>query len=101
MTPAQMGSHRASYINAILIQSRGVARNPPCGACAADRPGLRPFPECRRIQGHFGGCCGNCKWRDHAARCTARNIESDDEDGDEQAIVLAAGAGADNPIVLD
>jgi Protein of unknown function (DUF3716) len=84
-----------------------VARNPPCGACAADRPGLRPFPEYRHIQGHFGGCCGNCKWRDHAARYTARNIESDDdsssddEDGDEQAVVLMAGAGADNPIVLD
>jgi Protein of unknown function (DUF3716) len=106
ITPAQVGSHRASYINAILVQSRGVAVNPPCDACAANRPGLRPFPECRRVPGHFKGCCGNCKWRDHAIRCTARDNESDDEsssdgDGDEQAVVLAAGARVDNPIVLD
>jgi hypothetical protein len=29
------------------------------------RQGLCPFPECRHTLGHFGGCCGNCKWRDH------------------------------------
>ncbi|RFU74034.1 hypothetical protein TARUN_8213 [Trichoderma arundinaceum] len=22
------------------------------------------------FQGHFGGSCGNCKWRDYAARCS-------------------------------
>jgi hypothetical protein len=44
ITPTQVGSHRPSYINAILIQSRGTAMQPACEACTATRPGLRPFP---------------------------------------------------------
>jgi hypothetical protein len=24
--------------------------------------------------GHFRGACGNCKWRDHSARCNASTI---------------------------
>jgi hypothetical protein len=81
ITPDQVGSHRPSYINAILIQSRGAAAQPACGACAAARPGLRPFPECRRVAGHFGGACANCKWRDHGSRCSVRD-EDEDEGGD-------------------
>ena len=82
ITPAQVNSHRSLYINAILIQSRGVALNPSCAACDSG-PGLRPFPECRRVPGHFGGCCGNCKWRDHAISCTARyNKDNDKDDND-------------------
>lgn len=74
----QVASQRPSYINALLIQSRGVLVAPPCAACA--RPGgMSPFPECRRVPGHFGGCCANCKWRDHAARCTTRDNDSDDD----------------------
>src|SRR5204862_6690727 len=23
--------------------------------------------------GHFGGACANCKWRDHAPRCSVRD----------------------------
>ncbi|KAF2228379.1 hypothetical protein EV356DRAFT_581615 [Viridothelium virens] len=38
-----------------------------CNDCA--RKGLHPFPECRRVRGHFGGCCANCKWQDHAKSC--------------------------------
>ena len=64
----QIGSHRPSYINAILIQSRGTEAIPPCEHCLADRD--RPFPSCRRTAGHFGGCCANCKWRDWGSRCT-------------------------------
>ena len=93
ITPAQVGSHRPSYINAILIQSRGQLVAGMCSACRATRPGLRPFPECRRLPGHFGGCCGNCKWRDHAARCTTRDdnvVELDSDDDDD-------GHHSDNP----
>lgn len=69
ITEAQVRTARHSYINAILIQSRGVLTAPPCAACL--RPnGLRPFPRCVHAPGHFGSCCGNCKWRDHAARCS-------------------------------
>ena len=63
-TPAQVATQRPSYINALLIQSRGVAVNPACSACVRSQSmsvdGLaRPFPACRRLAGHFGGCCGN------------------------------------------
>ena len=75
ITPVQLGSHRPSYVNAVLIQSRGRTRAVRCTECR--RRGLTPFPECRRLRGHFGGCCANCKWRDHGARC--RFV---DEDGD-------------------
>jgi hypothetical protein len=70
---------RPSYLNAVLIQSRGTI-GMTCEACALD-PNRGPFPECRRTKGHFEGCCGNCKWRDHAARCSVRMTgeESDDE----------------------
>ena len=56
--PEQVGLHRASYINGILIQSRGIVQDPPCVQCVQQ---LRLFTECRRVPGHFGGCCGNCK----------------------------------------
>ncbi|OJD25449.1 hypothetical protein ACJ73_03181 [Blastomyces percursus] len=42
---------------------------------------LRPFPECRRLSGHFGGACGNCKWRDHAIRYSVR------DDGDAVEVI--------------
>jgi len=68
ITIAQVQSNRPSYITAILIQRAGVVH--PQGDCLnCQRRGLRPFTECRRTQGHFGGCCGNCKWRDHARQC--------------------------------
>jgi len=61
---------------------------------------MSPFTECRRTLGHFGGACGNCKWRDHASRCSLANkndgrvIElSDDDDGDDDELaVVPAGA---------
>jgi hypothetical protein len=78
ITPQQLGTHRPSYVNAILIQRAGVLVPAGCSEC--QRRGLTPFPECRRVVGHFGGACGNCKWRDHAARC--RTIEPDEGDSD-------------------
>ena len=69
ITANQIGSHRQSYVNAILIKSRGRAVQTACDQCLGRR-GLRPFPECRRLPGHFGGCCANCKWPDHAVRCS-------------------------------
>jgi hypothetical protein len=97
-------------VNAILIQSRGVVQNPPCAACAGG-PGLRPFPECRRVPGHFGGSCRNCKWRDHVARYTACDNDDDDDssdssddDSDVEIVGVRAiegpGTAAADPIVL-
>lgn len=113
--PSQVGMHRPSYINAILIQSRGVAGEQPCDACRRARTGPRPFPECRRVAGHFGGACANCKWRDHASRCSVRGDEDDDVvvigerrlgppgpgDGDEQGGNGGGdGSSRENAIVL-
>ena len=53
---------------------------PACEACTATHPELRPFPKCRRVAGHFGGACANCKWRDHGARCFVRDDSSDEGD---------------------
>ena len=78
----QLNSCHPSYINAVLIQSRERPENPACTACCT-APGLCPFPQCVRAPGHFGGACGNCKWRDHAARCSVRDRDQDGDD-DEQ-----------------
>ncbi|KAF1814162.1 hypothetical protein P152DRAFT_412723, partial [Eremomyces bilateralis CBS 781.70] len=77
----QILSHRPSYINAILIQSRGTAAPTACTECV--RRGLTPFPECRRAIAHFSDCCGNCKWRDHGTRCSWDN-SSDEESSEEE-----------------
>jgi hypothetical protein len=70
------------YINAILIQSRRASRtgDDACFQCHTN-PDRGPFPECRSIDGHFGGCYGNCKWRDHAARCTLTFAQPDSDEG--------------------
>ena len=68
ITEEQFSSGRLSYINAILIQSRGVLAIKPCKKCE-DTPNRGPFTECRTMRDQWGGCCGNCKWRDWQARC--------------------------------
>jgi Protein of unknown function (DUF3716) len=78
ITPQQLATHRPSYVNAVLIQRAGVLIPAGCSEC--QRRGLRPFPECRRVVGHFGSACGNCKWRDHGARC--RIVPPPDQEGE-------------------
>ncbi|KAF2841139.1 hypothetical protein M501DRAFT_989695 [Patellaria atrata CBS 101060] len=104
ITPEQIGSHRQSYVNGILIQSRGGDVD-PCAACRTRD--FRPFLSCHRAEGHFGGTCANCKWRDHAARCSVRAGGPDEPA--QGARVLGPGSGVDgadgtapgNAIVLD
>ncbi|PKS06113.1 hypothetical protein jhhlp_007947 [Lomentospora prolificans] len=120
--PAQVFTMRPSYINALLIQSRGQVSTPPCTECQRLRAGAqdrlnRPFPVCVRTPGHFGGACGNYKWRDHAARCMPGDDQGgDDEMGDDgmggggrvrtrrtqgrYPALPAAGSSSENPIVL-
>ncbi|OTA95620.1 hypothetical protein M434DRAFT_9675 [Hypoxylon sp. CO27-5] len=74
----QIASMRDSYVNALLIASRGGAVPRPCRACRQQAllypDGYsRPFPVCTKLRGHFGGSCASCKFRDHAARCTVRD----------------------------
>jgi len=69
---------RDSYVNAWLIQSRGARASVPCTKCQQQMDldpdsYAKPFPYCIRLPGHFGGCCGNCKWPDAAIRCSVRD----------------------------
>ena len=77
--PCQIGQHRASYINAILIQSQGQPPPQACTQCQSPCPGLRPFPVCHSLRGHFGGSCGNCKWRDYGSQCSLVRRLSEDK----------------------
>lgn len=109
MTGGQVLQHRVSYITALLIQSRGQVELNPCTGCQRR---MLPFSECRRVPGHFGGCCGNCKWPDHGARCSffdrndrtvrAGTIEllDDDDDDDDGVEEVAAGASRGTAIEL-
>ena len=78
----QIGMHRPSYINAILIQSCGRVVDQPCQWCCGAVLGPRPFPLCRQANGYFGGCCTNCKQPNYASQCTVR-------DGGDNAPMLA------------
>ncbi|KAI1198221.1 hypothetical protein F5X97DRAFT_342744 [Nemania serpens] len=87
VTMRQVRSQRPSYINSFLIQSRGAPVANPCNGCRRAQSmsidGLaRPFPACVRLPGHFGGCCGNCKWRDHASRCSVLDRPNNGDGGD-------------------
>jgi len=65
-TMAQIESGRPSYINAVLIQSRGVENTTACTSC---RRAVRPFDSCVSLEGFWEDCCGNCKWRERNNQC--------------------------------
>lgn len=102
----QLVQHRDSYINALLIQSRGIRMQHPCAACQSTR-GRPVFPECRRVPGAYNGCCANCKWRDHASHCTIQDGQIlmggyNQLQGAQMVIDLVPAIGeAENPINLD
>ena len=73
ITASQIAPQRPSYINALLIQSRGQLAVPARTACRGD-PGLRPFPECRQLPGHFAGCCSNCKTYQNTGIVNIHNV---------------------------
>ena len=68
--PEQVSLYRPSYINGILIQSRGIVQDSPCTRCVQQ---LHFFTECRRVSEHFSGCCKNYKWSDVITFYTIRN----------------------------
>ncbi|PWY62027.1 hypothetical protein BO83DRAFT_326904 [Aspergillus eucalypticola CBS 122712] len=67
----QITMHRASYINALLIQSQGIRPPAPCSRCRDGTGGV--FPEYHHLPGAFGGICANCKWPDAGSSCTVRD----------------------------
>lgn len=107
MQEYQVRSHRPSYINALLIASRGVEQVYPCQHCVRSAIWYggwpRPFPLCIKLRGHFGGSCANCKWPDRAASCSIRDEGSpggDDEDGLPDLPAAAGSGSMDDPINL-
>jgi len=57
-------------VAAWVVQSWGEAAEQPCTNCAE---GKGVFVDCRVFKGLFDGACGNCKKRDHGARCSLSN----------------------------
>jgi len=81
----QINSGRPSYVNAVLIQRAGDNMAPDiCDPCRRRGLGKKVFPECRRLEGYWGDCCGNCKWSDHGIDCTwtGRDVGDNDDGGD-------------------
>nr|RBQ91350.1 hypothetical protein FVER53263_13153 [Fusarium verticillioides] len=82
---------------------RAVLALPGNPVTVMDGQYARPFPYCIRLPGHFGGCCGNCKWPDHAAKCHgqeeagagdgSRGEPNDLADGEDDPVVVS---GDDN-----
>lgn len=74
--PRHIESCRQSYINAILIQSRGTAPRKACDQCldksatGRKKNTVKRFADCRVVKGHFDGCCANCKWSDAGSKCS-------------------------------
>lgn len=68
----QIASQRASYVNGLLIHSRGQDSLKSCDQCADKRVknALGPFLTCRVLVGSFHNCCSNCKWFDTASACS-------------------------------
>ncbi len=80
VTTRQIESGRPSYINAMLIQSRGNLRlREPvmCRSCAQN-PTRGPLTECRVLPNRFNNCCGNCKWRDQLQSCSHTSMLASD-----------------------
>jgi hypothetical protein len=57
-------------VAAWVIQAYGVDMDEPCTNCAE---GKGIFVDCRTLKGLADGACGNCKKRDHNARCSHSN----------------------------
>jgi len=82
----QLKTHRPSYVNAVLIQTRGIVNASPCSMCSLlicrtttnqrilgecrGHPYRGPFLECVSLPYDWSVCCGNCKFRDWAKRCS-------------------------------
>lgn len=76
LTPGWIKGHlldteAPSYINAMLVQSRGALSTVPCDLCV--RLGSNPFVDCVRSPGDFRGACGNCKWRAKTVQCSVQD----------------------------
>ncbi|KAJ9152267.1 hypothetical protein NKR19_g4536 [Coniochaeta hoffmannii] len=72
ITSRQIASQRPSYVNGLLIHSRGEDSPVSCDQCADKRGknALGPFLTCRVLPGNFHNSCSNCKWFDTTSACS-------------------------------
>ncbi|KAK0741788.1 hypothetical protein B0T21DRAFT_119805 [Apiosordaria backusii] len=72
ITARHIAAQRPSYVNGLLIHSRGQDAPVSCNTCAERRSkhSLGPFLECRVLPEFFHGSCSNCKWFDNTSNCS-------------------------------
>lgn len=72
ITARHVASKRPSYVNGLLIHSRGQDAPVSCSQCVErrDKNALGPFLTCRILQGVFHNSCSNCKWFDNTSTCS-------------------------------
>jgi len=72
ITARHIASRRPSYINGLLIHSRGDDAPVSCQQCTERRAkyALGPFLSCRVLPGYFHNSCSNCKWFDNTSLCS-------------------------------
>ncbi|KXX73340.1 hypothetical protein MMYC01_210442 [Madurella mycetomatis] len=72
ITARHIASQRPSYVNGLLIHSRGQDAPVSCLQCTERRAkhALGPFLTCRVLPGSFHDSCSNCKWFDNTSACS-------------------------------
>ncbi|KAK0704906.1 hypothetical protein B0H67DRAFT_603898 [Lasiosphaeris hirsuta] len=72
ITARHIASQRPSYVNGLLIHSRGQDAPTSCLQCAErrDKNALGPFLTCRILLGSYHNSCSNCKWFDNTSTCS-------------------------------
>ncbi|KAK3372750.1 hypothetical protein B0T24DRAFT_241827 [Lasiosphaeria ovina] len=72
ITARHIASQRPSYVNGLLIHSRGSDAPISCSQCAERRNkhALGPFLTCRTLPGYYHSSCSNCKWFDNTSVCS-------------------------------
>ncbi|KAK4236451.1 hypothetical protein C8A03DRAFT_35665 [Achaetomium macrosporum] len=72
ITSKHIASQRPSYVNGLLIHSRGQDAPVSCVQCNEKRAkhALGPFITCRVLPGSYHNSCSNCKWFDNTSSCS-------------------------------
>ncbi|KAK4102045.1 hypothetical protein N658DRAFT_506750 [Parathielavia hyrcaniae] len=72
ITAKHIASQRPSYVNGLLIHSRGQDAPASCLQCTEKRAKntLGPFLTCRVLPGSYHNSCSNCKWFDNTSNCS-------------------------------
>ncbi|KAK0634751.1 hypothetical protein B0T17DRAFT_16215 [Bombardia bombarda] len=72
ITARHIASQRPSYVNGLLIHSRGEDAPVSCANCVERRgkSALGPFLTCRILPGSYHNSCSNCKWFDNTSACS-------------------------------